>query len=175
MLVRNVGIRGKHKLANRWEHTPYIVKEQPNPDIPVYVVQQEGSKKKPRILNRNLLLPFMGLPRPDQTQSSDQSTRAEDILQPDPIAIDIVKVPEESPVSSSREDSEIDSEVDTQSQSEYESSSDAESLPPDRPGKYIIPACRQPGQSQAPRRLSMGDQHSSSDSENHLRCKMMTG
>ena len=38
VLVRNVGIRGKHKLADRWEHKPYIVKEKPNPDIPVYVV-----------------------------------------------------------------------------------------------------------------------------------------
>ena len=38
MLVRNVGIRGKHKLADRWEHKPYIVKDKPNPDIPVYVV-----------------------------------------------------------------------------------------------------------------------------------------
>ena len=41
--VRNVGIRGNQKLVDRWEHTPYIVKDQPNLDIPVYAVQQEAT------------------------------------------------------------------------------------------------------------------------------------
>ena len=27
VLVRNVGLRGKHKLANRWEYKPYIARE----------------------------------------------------------------------------------------------------------------------------------------------------
>jgi len=33
VLVKNVGIRGKHKLANKWERHTYIVKSQPDPDI----------------------------------------------------------------------------------------------------------------------------------------------
>ena len=49
VLVRNEGICGKHKFADRWEHKPLIVEDRPNPDIPVYVVQEESSSKKPRI------------------------------------------------------------------------------------------------------------------------------
>ena len=66
VLVKNVGIRGKQKLADRWERTPYIIKCQPNPDIPVYEVQSENPRaRKTRTLHRNLLLPFssVGLPR----------------------------------------------------------------------------------------------------------------
>ena len=170
VLVRNVGIRGKHKLADRWEHTPYIVKDQPNPDIPVYAVQQEGSRKKPRILHRNLLLPFMGLPCLDQTQSSDHSSVAEDHLPLDPIAIEAENEPEGTLESSSREDSEVDSEIDTQSQSGYEASSDADSIPQNSRGKYVIPMRRQPGQPGLTRRLSMGSAlQSSSDSDDSKR------
>ena len=46
VLVRNVGVRGKHKLTDRWEQKPYLVKDQPNPDIPVYIVQEEDSKQE---------------------------------------------------------------------------------------------------------------------------------
>ena len=46
VLVRNVGIRGKQKLADRWERQPYVVVNQPSPNIPVYEVTQENSKAK---------------------------------------------------------------------------------------------------------------------------------
>ena len=63
VLVKNVGLRGKQKLADRLERQPYIILSQPNPDIPVYTVKLENSRsKKTRTLHRNLLLPFMGLP-----------------------------------------------------------------------------------------------------------------
>ena len=113
VLVRNVGIHGKQKLADHWEHSPYIVKDQSNPDIPVYAVQQECSRKKPRILHRNLLLPIMGLPCLDQTQSANPSSVAEDHVLSDPFAIDASKEPGGSRLSSSREDSEVDLEIDT--------------------------------------------------------------
>lgn len=68
VLVRNVGLRGKQKLADQWEHDIYIVKRQPISEIPVFEVVKENSKeKKIRTLHRNMLLPFMGLPCP-QTQ-----------------------------------------------------------------------------------------------------------
>ena len=70
VLVKNVSIRGKHKLADRWEHDPYIVVSQPNFDIPVYEVKREGARfKKSRTLHRNLLLPFMST-----TDVSDNTT-----------------------------------------------------------------------------------------------------
>lgn len=60
VLVRNISIRGKQKLADKWEHHPYVVIRQPIEDIPVYEVKREGSRyKKSRTLHRNLLLPFM--------------------------------------------------------------------------------------------------------------------
>jgi len=60
LLVRNVSIRRKHKLADRWEPFPYVVVSQPIDDVPVFEVKREGAKyRKTRTLHRNLLLPFM--------------------------------------------------------------------------------------------------------------------
>ena len=60
VLVRNVSIRGKQKLADRWEQVPYIVIRQPDEDNPVFEVKREGARyKKSRTLHRNMLLPFM--------------------------------------------------------------------------------------------------------------------
>ena len=65
VLVKNVGLRGKQKLADMWEHCPYVVKSQPVPAIPVYeVVKENAPSFKPRVLHRNMLLPFTGLPCP---------------------------------------------------------------------------------------------------------------
>ena len=61
VLVRNVNIRGKHKLADRWEEGVYTVKKKV-PDIPVYVVSLCDGKGRDRTLHRNLLLPFHSLP-----------------------------------------------------------------------------------------------------------------
>ena len=64
MLVKNAGVRGRRKLADRWEKDPYIVIDQPNEDIPVYRVKHEGASLRPitRNLHRNFLLLFIGLP-----------------------------------------------------------------------------------------------------------------
>jgi hypothetical protein len=60
VLVRNVALRGKQKLADRWEHQPYVIVAQPNSDTPVYEVKREGARfTKTKRLHRNLLLPFM--------------------------------------------------------------------------------------------------------------------
>ncbi|PIK44330.1 hypothetical protein BSL78_18803 [Apostichopus japonicus] len=58
VLVRNVHLRGKHKLADRWGQEVYKVLRRVNPDIPVYVVEQELGRGKRRTLHRNLLLPI---------------------------------------------------------------------------------------------------------------------
>ena len=65
VLVRNVGIRGKSKLANRWEDVPYTVVDQPDPNIPVFKVLQDGKRSLTRTLHRNLLLPINFLPLPE--------------------------------------------------------------------------------------------------------------
>ena len=62
MLVKNAGIRGKSKLADLREKNPYVVIDQPNDDIPVYRVKRESARSKTRVLHRNFLLHFIGLP-----------------------------------------------------------------------------------------------------------------
>ena len=58
VLVKIVAFDGKHKIQDRWEDEPYIVLKQPNPTIPVYVVQKESKEGRKRVLHRNLLLPI---------------------------------------------------------------------------------------------------------------------
>ena len=65
VLVRNVSLRGKQKLANKWEDIPYTVIDQPDPSIPVFKVLREGKHNVPRTLHRNMLLPINFLPLPD--------------------------------------------------------------------------------------------------------------
>ena len=61
-LVRNVGLKGKKKLADKWERDVYLVVDQPNKGIPVFVVKREHGRSTRKLLHRNLLLPFMALP-----------------------------------------------------------------------------------------------------------------
>ncbi|XP_048248954.1 uncharacterized protein LOC125378132 [Haliotis rufescens] len=62
VLVKKVAFDGKHKLSDKWEEDVYIVIKQPNPSIPVYVVQKERGDGKTCTLHRNLLLPISSLP-----------------------------------------------------------------------------------------------------------------
>lgn len=80
VLVRNVGLRGKCKLADRWSEDVYIVKDQPDPQLPVYVVYPERNDKKIRTLHRDLLLPCGFLPimdsKPTYKPVKEPSSRA---------------------------------------------------------------------------------------------------
>jgi hypothetical protein len=58
VLVKVVSFEGKHKLADRWEHDPYVVLSQPNEGIPVFKVRKENNEGRTRTLHRNLLLPI---------------------------------------------------------------------------------------------------------------------
>lgn len=85
VLIKNVSLRGKQKLADRWNRQPYLVIDQPNKDIPVFAVKKEHGRGKPKLLHRNLLLPFMSLPstahksRPVVTDSSVQNPTIPDV------------------------------------------------------------------------------------------------
>jgi hypothetical protein len=39
-------LRGKQKIADRWENEPYIVVSQPNVDIPVYDVKRDNPRAR---------------------------------------------------------------------------------------------------------------------------------
>ena len=75
VLVKKVGIQGKHKLADIWESSTYKVISQPMPDIPVFEVKQENANFKPRLLHRNMLLPFNGLPIIEESDSESDRER----------------------------------------------------------------------------------------------------
>ena len=78
VLVRKVGIKGRCKIANRWEEEVYVVVDQPNEDVPVFVVKREGKGRATRTLHRNLLLPVNFLPLPEKLDKIVKSeTRAE--------------------------------------------------------------------------------------------------
>ena len=73
VLVRNVGLKGRQKLAVIWDNYPYTVKRQPIDDIPVYEVQRESEPSKTKLLHRNMLLPFSGLPYTDKSEEEEQN------------------------------------------------------------------------------------------------------
>uniref|UniRef100_A0A3B3QR63 Gypsy retrotransposon integrase-like protein 1 n=1 Tax=Paramormyrops kingsleyae TaxID=1676925 RepID=A0A3B3QR63_9TELE len=56
VLVKNVGVRGKHKIADRWSRTVYKVAKRIH-DSPVYVVAPVDSSGPNKTLHRDLLLP----------------------------------------------------------------------------------------------------------------------
>ena len=62
VLIRNVSLKGKNKLADKWEKAVYLVVKQRNKQIPVNVVKREHGICVSKMLHRNLLLPFMALP-----------------------------------------------------------------------------------------------------------------
>lgn len=57
VLVRNLSLRKKHKIADRWEAVVHIVVRQPDESIPVFVVRPEEGGGKDRVLHRDMLLP----------------------------------------------------------------------------------------------------------------------
>lgn len=61
VLVRNVKLRGKHKLADKWEEDIYIVLRAAG-EAPVYTVKPERKDGPVRTLHRDLLLPCHFLP-----------------------------------------------------------------------------------------------------------------
>lgn len=74
VLVKNVGIRGKHKIADRWSKTIYQVVKQIT-ESPVYVVKPLTTDGPERTLHRDLLLPC-GFLTP--TNSSEEDNRVEE-------------------------------------------------------------------------------------------------
>ncbi|KAK7884070.1 hypothetical protein WMY93_027193 [Mugilogobius chulae] len=62
VLVRNVRLRGKHKLEDKWERDVFVVLSRSG-DLPVYRVRPENNAHAPiRTLHRDLLLPCGFLP-----------------------------------------------------------------------------------------------------------------
>lgn len=83
VLVRNVRIRGKHKLADKWESTVHVVVRKAG-DLPVYTVKPETGEGPWRTLHRDLLLPcgFLHVtpeeqPKPLERRKTRQNIRSD--------------------------------------------------------------------------------------------------
>ncbi|XP_048250419.1 uncharacterized protein LOC125378637 [Haliotis rufescens] len=72
VLVKILAFDGKHKLSDKWEEDPYIILQQPNQDVPVFVVQKENGEGRQRTLHRNLLLPIGALHDPGEIEISHE-------------------------------------------------------------------------------------------------------
>ena len=73
VLVRQVGLKGKHKLADKWQKDPFIVVGIPTNNIPVFRVQKESDVSCIKTLHRNMLLPFSAIP--SAAEFSEPSTK----------------------------------------------------------------------------------------------------
>ena len=73
VLMRNVGLKGKNKLADKWKDEVFVVTDQPNPDIPVFKIRLEKGKSE-KTVHRNLLLPLV---LPLENNKCDQNTHVE--------------------------------------------------------------------------------------------------
>ena len=57
VLIRKLGVQGRHKLQDFWEEEPWIVKCCPNEGIPVYHLYPKSGRKSLKVLHRNHMLP----------------------------------------------------------------------------------------------------------------------
>ncbi len=57
VLLRNLGVTGKHKLKCKWRSSPYIVMEK-LPNLPVYKIKPERGMGAEKTIHRNHLLPI---------------------------------------------------------------------------------------------------------------------
>lgn len=96
VLVRNLRLRSKHKLADRWESTVYVVQQRAG-DLPVYTVCPEGQDGPTRTLHRDLLLPCGFL-----SEVEEESEETRPIIKPRTRRTPIQ--PDERPLDSEEED-----------------------------------------------------------------------
>ena len=142
VLLKNVGIRGKHKLADKWEKEVYVIVERPDPALPVYSIRKEGTRTKCRNVHRNMLLPLsfpeLRKPRPSAPKTATPSADPSSSSTTDRIVISIPRDPSQSSTESSsvlsrsQSASESSSSVATSPQSEDDDSPLAPVTPPPR-------------------------------------------
>lgn len=81
VLVRNVRLRGKQKLSDKWEPNVYIVLKKAQ-NVPVYTVCPEGKDGPVRTLHRDLLLPCGFLPGVELEETTLPSVRPKSQTKP---------------------------------------------------------------------------------------------
>ncbi len=84
VLVRNVRIRGKHKISDKWESIVHVVVRRAG-TLPVYTVKPENQDGPLRTLHRDLLLPCGYLPTEVNKTPDQQPTRRRPATRANPI------------------------------------------------------------------------------------------
>ncbi len=75
VLLKNLGLKGKHKLSDIWSEQVYRIIDQPDPLIHVFKVQTEDKSGKIKTLHRNIILPLKNLPiKIDVSSESDTNS-----------------------------------------------------------------------------------------------------
>lgn len=81
VLVRNLGLKGQHKLQDRWNSLPYVVIAK-LPNLPVYRVKPDRGPGSIKVIHRDHLLPIgylvrFSVPSEKRNQSKPPVTRAQ--------------------------------------------------------------------------------------------------
>ena len=58
-MVHQKGFKGKHKIQDKWENTPYKVVEQKGPNLPIFLMENTETPTKTKVLHRNMLFPLL--------------------------------------------------------------------------------------------------------------------
>ena len=75
VLLRNLGLRGKHKLESKWNPAPYVVMGK-MPNLPVFKIRREDGTPGTKTIHRDHLLPIGQLVRiPPPNQDEDPPAR----------------------------------------------------------------------------------------------------
>ena len=75
VLVRQKAFKGKHKIQDKWENTPYQVIQQVDPKLPVFRVESTGDTKRVRVLHRNMLFPLLTQEKNQDLSSNESETQ----------------------------------------------------------------------------------------------------
>ncbi|XP_063075269.1 uncharacterized protein LOC134465509 [Engraulis encrasicolus] len=71
VLLRNLGLRGKHKLESKWCHDPYIIVDK-MPNLPVFKIKREDGSPGTKTMHRDHLLPVGQLVRMPSTKQMEE-------------------------------------------------------------------------------------------------------
>ena len=148
VLIKKVGFEGRHKLADVWEEEPHIVLRQPNPEIPVFDVQQVDGRGRVKTLHRNELLPFNSIPV-EELQKEQRQLNMGNGSSTEPRVPDLLET-ESSAQSSSESSSEEDDNDD-------EERTPAKWLPPQTQSRSKKPPRRPQRQRKPPGWLTTGN------------------
>ena len=112
VLLRNVGLKGRQKLANRWQETVFVVLGKVEGTECVFQVKQEDGVGRVKVVHRNMMLP-LGVREMEQEgdESEEDSFGMIEVELEPPVSEPEVEVELEPPVSESEVEVELEPPV----------------------------------------------------------------